>query len=164
MMLLLYTYINCWFVVIWITLDFTLNCFTLTVLGLVGKVDFTVRHLSSATTGFPNTFSFSSSEPCIGNGVHQVGEQFCYFNSFVILSWPSCLVKVVTSQTLVVLIDIFSIYSQFVHAIICSALHILQVLRLKRPGQCALHSLNMLLLWLQLLDQCFSWYVNVYCI
>nr|GLL36892.1 LIMR family protein At5g01460 [Ipomoea trifida] len=39
--------------------------------GLVGKVDFTVRHLSSGTTAFTNTFSFSSSEPCIGNGLHQ---------------------------------------------------------------------------------------------
>ncbi|XP_019187008.1 PREDICTED: LIMR family protein At5g01460 [Ipomoea nil] len=39
--------------------------------GLVGKVDFTVRHLSSGTTAFTNTFSFSSSEPCIGNGPHQ---------------------------------------------------------------------------------------------
>lgn len=63
-------------VVIWITLDSTLKCFTLTVSGLVGKVDFTVRHLSSSTTAFTNTFSFSSTEPCIGNGVHQVGKQF----------------------------------------------------------------------------------------
>nr|GMD43353.1 LIMR family protein At5g01460 [Ipomoea batatas] len=39
--------------------------------GLVGKVDFTVRHLSSGTTAFTNTLSFSSSEPCIGNGLHQ---------------------------------------------------------------------------------------------
>ncbi|XP_022767727.1 LIMR family protein At5g01460-like isoform X5 [Durio zibethinus] len=34
--------------------------------GLVGKVDFTVRHLSSATTNFPSTWEFSSSQPCIG--------------------------------------------------------------------------------------------------
>ncbi|XVE62048.1 hypothetical protein DITRI_Ditri06bG0087600 [Diplodiscus trichospermus] len=36
--------------------------------GLVGKVDFTVRHLSSAATNFPSTWEFSSSKPCIGTG------------------------------------------------------------------------------------------------
>ncbi|KAJ0028082.1 hypothetical protein Pint_35171 [Pistacia integerrima] len=40
--------------------------------GLVGKVDFTVRHLSSATTNFPSTWDFSSSQQCIGSGAHQV--------------------------------------------------------------------------------------------
>ncbi|KAL6973648.1 hypothetical protein U1Q18_027833 [Sarracenia purpurea var. burkii] len=40
------------------------------VLGLLGKVDFTVRHLSSGTTSFPSTWDFSSSQPCIG-GTHQ---------------------------------------------------------------------------------------------
>ncbi|XVE97085.1 hypothetical protein REPUB_Repub02eG0280300 [Reevesia pubescens] len=34
--------------------------------GLVGKVDFTVRHLSSATTTFPSNWEFSSTQPCIG--------------------------------------------------------------------------------------------------
>ncbi|KAJ4972283.1 hypothetical protein NE237_005382 [Protea cynaroides] len=34
--------------------------------GLVGKVDFTVRHLSSPTTNFPSSWDFSSSQPCIG--------------------------------------------------------------------------------------------------
>ncbi|GMH30030.1 hypothetical protein Nepgr_031873 [Nepenthes gracilis] len=34
--------------------------------GLVGKVDFTVRHLSSATTSFPSSWDFSSSQQCIG--------------------------------------------------------------------------------------------------
>ncbi|KAK3019007.1 hypothetical protein RJ639_003615 [Escallonia herrerae] len=39
---------------------------------LVGKVDFTVRHLSSATTSFPGSWDFSSSLQCIGgSGVHQ---------------------------------------------------------------------------------------------
>ncbi|KAL9315341.1 hypothetical protein ACSQ67_016342 [Phaseolus vulgaris] len=38
---------------------------------LVGKVDFTVRHLSSSTTAFPNTWTFNSNEQCIGSGVHQ---------------------------------------------------------------------------------------------
>ncbi|KAJ6407741.1 hypothetical protein OIU84_011105 [Salix udensis] len=39
--------------------------------GVIGKVDFTVRHLSSNTTTFPSTWDFSSSQPCIGSGVHQ---------------------------------------------------------------------------------------------
>ncbi|KAK6943494.1 LMBR1-like membrane protein [Dillenia turbinata] len=38
--------------------------------GLIGKVDFTVEHLSSPTTNFPGSWSFSSSQPCIG-GTHQ---------------------------------------------------------------------------------------------
>ncbi|PNY11123.1 LIMR family protein at5g01460-like protein [Trifolium pratense] len=38
---------------------------------LVGKVDFTVRHLSSSTTSFPNSWVFNSGQQCIGNGVHQ---------------------------------------------------------------------------------------------
>lgn len=40
--------------------------------GLAGKVDFTVRHLSSATNNFLDTWDFSSSQPCIGNGARQV--------------------------------------------------------------------------------------------
>ena len=42
------------------------------VLGVVGKVDFTVRHLSSGTTSFPSSWDFSSSQQCIGSGAHQV--------------------------------------------------------------------------------------------
>ncbi|KAB2066629.1 hypothetical protein ES319_A09G174700v1 [Gossypium barbadense] len=34
--------------------------------GLAGKVDFTVRHLSSVTTNFPSNWDFSSGQPCIG--------------------------------------------------------------------------------------------------
>ncbi|KAJ7961237.1 LIMR family protein [Quillaja saponaria] len=39
--------------------------------GLLEKVDFTVRHLSSSTVQFPSTFEYSSGQQCIGNGVHQ---------------------------------------------------------------------------------------------
>ncbi|KAL3585765.1 hypothetical protein D5086_012632 [Populus alba] len=39
--------------------------------GVIGKVDFTVRHLSSTTTTFPSTWDFSGSQPCIGSGSHQ---------------------------------------------------------------------------------------------
>uniref|UniRef100_A0A0E0HKA1 LIMR family protein n=2 Tax=Oryza TaxID=4527 RepID=A0A0E0HKA1_ORYNI len=40
--------------------------------GLVGKVDFTVRHLSSAVETFPNSFtSFSTGQPCISTSPKQ---------------------------------------------------------------------------------------------
>ncbi|KAM3382258.1 LIMR family protein [Capsicum galapagoense] len=39
--------------------------------GLAGKADFTVRHLSSATTSFPNSFDFNIGQQCIGNGARQ---------------------------------------------------------------------------------------------
>lgn len=41
--------------------------------GLAGKVDFTVRHLSSPTRSFPSNWTdFSSSQPCIVSNFHQV--------------------------------------------------------------------------------------------
>ncbi|KAJ8898958.1 hypothetical protein K2173_008459 [Erythroxylum novogranatense] len=39
--------------------------------GLVGKVDISVRHLSSTTANFPSSFQLSNSQPCIGNGARQ---------------------------------------------------------------------------------------------
>ncbi|KAL0309969.1 UNVERIFIED_CONTAM: LIMR family protein [Sesamum radiatum] len=39
--------------------------------GLIGKVDFTVRHLSSSTVSFPSSWDFSSGQQCIGNGAKQ---------------------------------------------------------------------------------------------
>ncbi|MED6167978.1 hypothetical protein PIB30_007645 [Stylosanthes scabra] len=39
--------------------------------GLVGKVDFTVRHLSSSTTAFPSSWSLSNNQQCLGNGARQ---------------------------------------------------------------------------------------------
>ncbi|RWR73973.1 LMBR1-like membrane protein [Cinnamomum micranthum f. kanehirae] len=40
--------------------------------SLIGKVDFTVRHLSSPATNFPSNWTgFSSSQPCIGASFHQ---------------------------------------------------------------------------------------------
>ncbi|KAF7845365.1 LIMR family protein [Senna tora] len=39
--------------------------------GLVGKVDFTVRHLSSSTVAFPSSWDFSSGQQCIGSGDRQ---------------------------------------------------------------------------------------------
>ncbi|KAL8526666.1 hypothetical protein ACS0TY_015753 [Phlomoides rotata] len=39
--------------------------------GLLGKVDFTVRHLSSTTLAFPSSWEFSSGQQCIGTGARQ---------------------------------------------------------------------------------------------
>jgi LMBR1 domain-containing protein 1 len=39
--------------------------------GLAGKVDFTVRHLSSTTTNFPNSWDYNSNLQCVGNGARQ---------------------------------------------------------------------------------------------
>ncbi|KAI4331576.1 hypothetical protein MLD38_029753 [Melastoma candidum] len=39
--------------------------------GLVGKVDFSVRHLSSVTESFPSSFSFSSGQQCIAGSSNQ---------------------------------------------------------------------------------------------
>ncbi|KAK7286909.1 hypothetical protein RJT34_22259 [Clitoria ternatea] len=38
--------------------------------GLIGKVDFSVRHLSSSTSSFPSSWDFNSGQQCIG-GAHQ---------------------------------------------------------------------------------------------
>ncbi|PKU74594.1 LIMR family protein [Dendrobium catenatum] len=41
-------------------------------LVLVGKIYFNVRHLSSASTNFPTSWTeFSRSQPCIGSTAHQ---------------------------------------------------------------------------------------------
>ncbi|XP_073140622.1 LIMR family protein At5g01460 [Henckelia pumila] len=39
--------------------------------GLLGKVDFTVRHLSSSTESFPSPMTFSSGQQCVGSGARQ---------------------------------------------------------------------------------------------
>ncbi|KAF3587505.1 hypothetical protein F2Q69_00032147 [Brassica cretica] len=39
--------------------------------GVIGKVDFTVRHLASGTTSFPTSWQFSNNQPCIGNTARQ---------------------------------------------------------------------------------------------
>ncbi|KAG8377024.1 hypothetical protein BUALT_Bualt09G0125100 [Buddleja alternifolia] len=38
---------------------------------LIGKVDFTVRHLSSSTEAFPASWDFSRGQQCIGSGARQ---------------------------------------------------------------------------------------------
>lgn len=49
-------------------------------LGLVGKVDFNVRHLSSSTMPIPSSsWDLSSSQQCIGSGATQVKEHICYW-------------------------------------------------------------------------------------
>lgn len=54
------------------------------VLGLVGKVDFSVRHLSSTTTNFPSNWAFSSGQQCI-DGSHQVLLLFYYIFIYIFL-------------------------------------------------------------------------------
>lgn len=55
--------------------------------GLAGKVDFTVRHLSSVTTNFPSNWDFSSGQPCIGgSGARAVSNCFSHLRCGVILS------------------------------------------------------------------------------
>jgi LMBR1 domain-containing protein 1 len=39
--------------------------------GVIGKVDFSVRHLASATSTFPTSWQFSNTQPCIGNTARQ---------------------------------------------------------------------------------------------
>ncbi|XP_074270604.1 LIMR family protein At5g01460-like [Silene latifolia] len=53
---------------IWVGLTAVIVALVLGILyGLIGKVDFTVRHLSSNTTAFPSSWSFTSGQPCIDN-------------------------------------------------------------------------------------------------
>ncbi|KAK6125972.1 hypothetical protein DH2020_040280 [Rehmannia glutinosa] len=57
---------------IWVVVTAVVCALVLGILyGLVGKVDFTVRHLSSSTTSFPSSWDFSNSQQCIGNGARQ---------------------------------------------------------------------------------------------
>jgi hypothetical protein len=54
-------------------------------LGIVGKLDFTVMHLSSSTTSFPSTWDFNNNQQCIGgSGSHQV---LFPLTNFYILGW-----------------------------------------------------------------------------
>ncbi|GAB2265720.1 hypothetical protein Dimus_000758 [Dionaea muscipula] len=51
----------------WVSITAVVCALALGILyGLVGKVDFTVRHLSSSTTSFPSSWDFSSRQQCIG--------------------------------------------------------------------------------------------------
>ncbi|KAH9672942.1 LIMR family protein [Citrus sinensis] len=58
---------------IWVIMTAIVCALVLGILyGLVGKVDFTVRHLSSTTTNFPTSWEFSGGQQCVGgSGVHQ---------------------------------------------------------------------------------------------
>lgn len=52
---------------IWVSVTAVVCALLLGILyGLLGKVDFTVRHLSSTTNSFPSSWDFSSSKPCVG--------------------------------------------------------------------------------------------------
>jgi len=79
------------------------------VLGIIGKVDFTVRHLSSSTSSFPSTWEFNSGQQCIGN-THQV----CCFSLFLT---KSQYIFALTSIFLPFLILIFSLVLKTVFCI-----------------------------------------------
>lgn len=51
----------------WISISDNPHLILFLVSGVIGKVEFTVRHLSSATTSFPSSWSLSSGSPCLGN-------------------------------------------------------------------------------------------------
>lgn len=123
------------------------------VLALVGKVDFTVMHLSSGTASFPSTWSFSSSQPCIGSGARQVKKHLYWW---LLSSFKFCFYLVDFDQHEQQAINILKIILYF-----SSVQHIPQVLQQRRHGPCVLPSQNMLLLLLPSLDLFFSLYVNL---
>ncbi|WZY83557.1 hypothetical protein YC2023_029941 [Brassica napus] len=57
------------------SLGLVLRYFVMFLLGIaysvIGKVDFSVRHLASGTTSFPTSWQFSNNQPCIGNTARQ---------------------------------------------------------------------------------------------
>lgn len=58
---------------LWVITSFIVCALVLGILyALVGKVDFTVRHLSSSATNFPSSWTtFSSNQPCVGQSIRQ---------------------------------------------------------------------------------------------
>ncbi|KAL8206075.1 hypothetical protein R6Q57_009626 [Mikania cordata] len=78
--------------------------------GLVGKVDFNVRHLESSTAAFPNNFSFSSSEPCIGNGARQCSGYTASPSSKTTWTMRSTFPEYVVALTTIVGSVLFSIF------------------------------------------------------
>lgn len=110
--------------------------------GLVGKVDFTVRHLSSSTSSFPSSWNFNSGQQCVTSGSRQVllfplvVQSFAGFAAFISMLLPFLILVI--------------------H--ICpknSVLHTLPVLQQRKPGPCVLPFRNMLWLLQLLLDLCF---------
>lgn len=119
------------------------------VLGVIGKVDFSVRHLSSATTTFPTSWQFSNNQPCIGNTARQVILEFLI--AFLVLVYRS----LVSMENIFQYVTYFPFFSV---VLIGSAQHIQLMRHLRRHGPCERRFQNMLLLSLQLLGQCSSRY------
>ncbi|WCJ28061.1 LIMR family protein At5g01460 [Euphorbia peplus] len=78
--------------------------------GLIGKVDFTVRHLSSSTTNFPSSWEFSSSQPCIGSGVRQCSASLASPSSEKTWTMNSTFPEYVVALTTIVGSVLFSIF------------------------------------------------------
>lgn len=128
-------------------------------------MDFTVRHLSSSVTNFPSTWpEFTSTKPCLDQTAHEVlfWAIFSHLGSWSILLciriicyidiFNSCCYKLTYWQVS----DHYLINLCFFP----SVLHLQQKLPQKQLGQCALRSQCILLLWQQLLDQCYSQYAS----
>ncbi|CAM8969287.1 unnamed protein product [Rhodiola kirilowii] len=57
---------------IWVVVTAVVCALVLGILyGLVGEVDFTVRHLSSGAANFPSSWDFSSGKQCVSSGNHE---------------------------------------------------------------------------------------------
>ncbi|KAJ4977866.1 hypothetical protein NE237_008646 [Protea cynaroides] len=79
--------------------------------GLVGKVDFTVRHLSSSTTNFPSSWDFSSSQPCIGGAsVYQCSAYTASASSATTWTMRTTFPEYVVALTTIVGSVLFSIF------------------------------------------------------
>jgi len=116
--------------------------------GLVGKVDFTVRHLSSTVQTFPNSFSgFSSGLNC---PVWLVIDGNMELPFSLLMTFSLFLLSVFTFH--------WTSTSLWLHLFFSVRLLPHRLTR-KQLGQCVLPSLNMWLLLLQSLDLCFSRWV-----
>ncbi|XP_039127692.1 LIMR family protein Os06g0128200 [Dioscorea cayenensis subsp. rotundata] len=79
--------------------------------GLVGKVDFTVRHLSSTTTSFPSSFTeFSSSQPCVGSTARQCSAYIASASSETTWTMRATFPEYVVALTTIVGSVLFSIF------------------------------------------------------
>ncbi|KAF8394922.1 hypothetical protein HHK36_018861 [Tetracentron sinense] len=77
---------------------------------LVGKVDFTVMHLSSPTTTFPSTWEFSNNQPCIGSGTHQCSAYLASASSETTWTMRSSFPEYVVALATIVGSVLFSIF------------------------------------------------------
>ncbi|XAR68818.1 hypothetical protein NMG60_11000190 [Bertholletia excelsa] len=78
--------------------------------GLVGKVDFTVRHLSSGTTSFRNILELSSGQQCIPIGTHQCSAYSASASSETTLTMRSTFPEYIVALATIVGSILFTIF------------------------------------------------------